>query len=196
MSDFWKYIKNIFKAAEESSPNQPVIHELIVRTHEEQQDYDFWKETLVCHRLIDWLKNQYAISKVLPEDVDEALTFLNTPSSKGFAVHFDQTQYSQRDVIHFLDYLKEQVLRLNYRKQISDIRIYNRPKWVETIQRHYLKPCNSFEEGKKTDQQYGNITVELLLRNEVPHQLKFQATSYSDRLYKEADSFDELIGAL
>lgn len=196
MSDFWKYIKNIFKAAEESSPNQPVIHELIIRTHEEQQDYDFWRDTLVRRRLMDWLKNQYAISKVLPDDVDEALTFLNTPSSKGFAVHFNQTQYSKRDVVHFLDYLKEQVLTLNYRTQISDLRTYNRPHWVETIQRHYLKPRTNFEEGKKTDQQYGNITVELILRNEQPYQLKFQATAYSDRLYQNAASFDDLMGIL
>ncbi len=196
MSDFWKYIKNIFKAAEESSPNQPVIHELIIRTDEEQKDYDYWKETLVRRRLSDWLNQQYAIYKVLPNDIDEGLNFLNTPSSKGFAIHFHQTQYSKRDAVHFMDYLKERVLSLNYRTQISDARVFNRTNWVEAIQRHYLKPRINFEEGKKTNQKFGNITIELVFRNDIPYQLKFQATTYSDSLYKDASDFSDLMNHL
>lgn len=196
MSDFWKYIKNIFKAAEESSPNQPVIHELIIRTDEEQKDYDYWKETLVRRRLCDWLNQQYAIHKVLPNDIDEGLSFLNTPSAKGFAIHFHQTQYSKRDAVHFMDYLKERVLSLNYRTQISDARVFNRANWVEAIQRHYLKPRINFEEGKKTNQKFGNITIELVFRNDTPYQLKFQATTYSDSLYKDASDFSDLMNHL
>ena len=42
----------------------------------------------------------------------------------------------------------------------------------------------------------GNITIELVLRNDKPHQLRFRATSYNDRLYAEADAFKELFQGL
>ncbi|MFM8486990.1 MAG: hypothetical protein ACKOCH_11685, partial [Bacteroidota bacterium] len=91
MSEFWSYIKSLFQQSKASSPSMPLVHELIQRSQEEQEDYGRWKETLVFQRLRDWLSNQYALSRHLPDEVDEALDFLDTPSSKGFVVHFHKT---------------------------------------------------------------------------------------------------------
>ncbi|MBK7871283.1 MAG: hypothetical protein IPJ74_11700 [Saprospiraceae bacterium] len=193
MADIWNYLKNLFNKSEESSPSQPYLHEMIERSEEEKSDYAHWKETLVRRRLTDWLNDQYAIFRVLPNDIDEAMDFLDTPSSKGFVIHFYKTNYSRRDVTHLLDYLREQVLGLDYRTQISDSRTFNRPNWVETIERHYLKPKPDFQHEGKFNQKYGNITIEMSLRNEQPHQLKFQATSYKDHLFKDAHDFEELM---
>jgi hypothetical protein len=199
MDKLWSYFKKMFQQAEQSSPSQPLIHEMIERTEEEKQDYAFWKETLVLRRLLDWLSNQYAISRVDLDKVDEAIDFLDTPSSKGFVVHFGETRYSLRDVTHFFDYLKEQVLSLHYRTQISDLRTYERTNWVETIQRHYLKPGPSIrqqqEDGKFT-QKFGNVMIELELRNDRVHNLRFRATVYKDSLFKEPAEFKELMQQL
>lgn len=193
MPNFWKYIKDLFTSAEESSPSNPLFHELIHRSEEEKADYDHWKRTLVRRRLTDWLNDQYAIYRVLPADIDEALDFLDTPSSKGFVIHFYQTGYSRRDVTHFFDYLKERVRQLGYRTQISDSRTYHRVGWVETIQRHYLKPRPDFSAGEKMSQAYGNVMIEMELRNEQVHNLRFRATSYQDRTFHEALDFRELM---
>jgi hypothetical protein len=198
MDNLWHYFKNLFVKAEQSSPSQPLIHELIQRSEEETTDYERWKNTLVCRRLVDWLDNQYAVYRVLPHDVDEGLDFLHTPSSKGFVVHFNQTRYSRRDATHFFDYLKEQVLTLGYRPQISDTRTYHRSSWVETVERHYLKPRPHFPAEaeaapEKIDQKFGNILIELELRDEQVHNLRFRATSYNDRLYAEAEDFQVLM---
>ena len=196
MPDFWNYIKNIFQTAEESSSSAPLIHELIQRSEEEKADYQHWINTLVRRQLTDWLLDQYAIYQVLPDDVSETIDFLNTPSSKGFVIHFNKTQYSLRDVTHFFDLLKEQVRQLNYRTQISDSRTYHRPNWVETIHRHYLKPRSQFSADKKMDQAYGNIMIEMELRNEKVYNLRFRATSYQDRLFNDALAFKDLMQAV
>lgn len=193
MPDLWNYFKNLFRQAENSSPSQPLIHELIVRSPEEKADYDQWKSTLVCRRLKDWLNDQYAIFQVLPEDIDEALDFLNTPSSKGFVIHFNKTRYSKREVVHFFDYLKEQVLALSYKTQVSDLRTYQRPAWVETVQRHYLKPRSGQDEAGKFKQRFGNVLIELVLRDEQVHHLRFRATAYNDHLYQDAEEFKSLM---
>jgi len=191
--DIWAKFKDFFQQAEESSPSKPLIHEMIKRTEEEKKDYDFWKNTIVCKRLLNWLSDQYAIFKVLPNDTDSAMDFLDTPSSKGFVIHFYKTEYSERDVMYLFDFLKEKILTLDYRTQISDRREFNRPHWVEKIERHYLKPKPDFLKKEKFNQAFGNITIELLFRNDKPYQLKFRATTYKDHLFKEAETFQGLM---
>lgn len=194
MNNWWQYLKGLFKEAEQSSPSNPVIHEVITRSEAERADYLQWKDALMRRRLINWLSDQYAIFKVLPNDIDEALDFLDTPSTKGFAIHFYKTNYTRREVIFLSEYLKEQVLALNYRTQVADTRTYNRSQWVETIERHYLKPRYGAptEEGK-LKQRFGNITIEVLLRNDQVHQLKFRATSYKDHLFHSPEDFHDLM---
>ncbi|MEM8526190.1 MAG: hypothetical protein AAGG68_16235 [Bacteroidota bacterium] len=196
MNNIWNQIKGLFNQVEESSSTKPAIHEVISRSAEEKEDYEHWKKTIVRRRLSDWLSNQYALYKTLPNETDEGIDFLNTPSMKGFVIHFHQTQYSKRDAVHFLDFLKERVSNLNYRTQLSDVRTYSKPQWVESIQKHYLKPRTTFEEGVKIDQQYGNVSIDLVLRDDRPHHLRFSATSYSDHLYEEAKDFGELVMAV
>lgn len=196
MANLWNYIKELFTEAEQSSPSQPVVHEMIERTTEEKEDYAQWKEGLVRRRLMDWLRDQYAIFQVLPDDIDEALDFLDTPSSKGFVIHFYKTNYSKREVVHFFDFLKEKVLTLNYRTQISDSRTYNKPDWVETTERHYLKPRPNFQVGKKLKQGFGNVMIEVEARDEKVRNLRFRATVYKDHQFEEADDFKDLMREL
>lgn len=196
MPGLWEYFQGLFRKAATSSPSNPFLHALIERNEEEKLDYEHWKNTLVRRRLQDWLSDQFAIFKVLPEDIDEALDFLDTPSSKGFAIHFHKTQYSRRDTLHFMDFLKEQVLKLEYRTQISDTRTYEKGEWVETIERHYLKPQPMADNPGKLRQRFGNITIELTLRNDKPLLLKFIATVYKDHLFEEGEAFHLLLQAI
>ncbi len=196
MSELWQYFKNLFKASENSSPNEPFIHEVIERSEEEKASYDRCKSKLARRRLTDWLNNEFIRYQANPKDNDEAIDFLNTPSSKGFVIHFRKTAYRTTEIIHLFDYLKEKVLQLDYKSYLSDSRTYNRANQVENIQRHYLKPPSNL--GKKTiekfDQKYGNITIELKQRNEKVHDLKFSATVYHDHKYQSAKPFTELMG--
>jgi hypothetical protein len=194
--ELFNKIRQLFQSAEQSSATVPVIHKMIELTEAEKEDYEFWKTTLVRRRLIDWLNDQYLLNSHDPSRLDNSISFLNTPSSKGFVIHFYKTNYSKREVNFLFHYLKEQVLQLNYRTQISDSRTFNRPNWVETIDRHYLKPRSNYQKDQLIDQKFGNITIEHQLRNDQPHFLKFRATIYKDRLYKEADDFKTLMQAI
>lgn len=195
MPSFWDQVKSIFQQAENSSPSQPLIHELISREENSLLDYERWKDTFAKRRLLDWLIDQYAVFKTNGR-LDEAIDFLDTPSSKGFVLHFFQTKYSKEEATYFFDYLKELVLGLGYRSQISDRRVFSRNQWVETQERHYLKPRNSLVKDKLIEQKFGNITIELELRDDAVRNLRFRATIYQDALYKDADSFPSLMTAL
>lgn len=196
MPDIWNYVTRLLKRFEDSKPTEPLLHEMIIRSNREKEDYEYWKKTIVRKRLLSWLADQYAIFATTAEKTDEAIDFLDTPSSKGFAIHFHQTQYSDRDARHLLDYLKDQVLQLNYRTQISDKKAYNRSSWVESVERHYLKPRINLGSTEKYEQQYGNITIETVFRDEQPHLLRFRATVYQDNQFRKHFPFRELLNQL
>lgn len=196
MTNVWDYFKNFFREAEQSSASRPIFSEVLERSSDERLAYDDWKGSLPCRRMFDLLAEQYAIFQSNPAGVDAALTFLQTPSSKGFALHFDRLDFSKQDAAHFLDLLKEKVQGLNYRSQHADTRTWSEKDWAKTVQRYYLKPRQSWAEGQKIDQRFGNITIELNLRNDQPYLLTFRATSYSDRLYADPSDFHELMQAV
>lgn len=196
MADLWSYFKTLFRQAKSSTPANPLVHELIVRSPQEKVDYAQWRETLVFQRMKQWVRDQYGLFCTQPEDVSEPLQFLDTAPNLGFALYFHQTGYTAREATHFLDYLKEQVLHMDYRVQVSDLRTYERPNWVETVQRHYLKPRPVICTDQKLRQRFGNITIDLLLRDEAPYLLRFRATAYRDHLFQEPESFAQLMREL
>ncbi len=192
----WNSIRKLFNEAEASSPSQPAVHEMIERSEADRADYQRWYRTHGRRRLLDWLADQYAVYSVAPDDIDKSIDFLNTPSSKGFVMHFFRTEYTKEEVTHFFDYLKERVLQLNYRTQISDRRVFGRPQWVETQERHYLKPRNKADQPGRFIQAFGNITIELELRDDRVRNLRLRATVYQDHMFQAPESFRSLIGEL
>ena len=198
MADLWTRFKTYFQEAETSSPSKPLVHELIARTDEEIDDYRQWRDMHIRQQLTGWLDTQFTQYRQTGRQSDRSIDFLDTPSSKGFVIHFGDLRYSLRDTRHFADYLKERVRTLNYRTQISDLRTYQNGPWVETIERHYLKPRPGQPQDpeKQFVQRYGNVMIENVLRDEKPYRLKFRATVYQDRLFEEAKSFDKLVSVL
>ncbi|HOY20817.1 MAG TPA: hypothetical protein PLC89_26120 [Haliscomenobacter sp.] len=170
--------------------------ELLVRTPTELEVCEQWGQSATCQQLKAWLKNEYRTFLSSPADTDEDVDFLDTPSSKGFVIHFSKTNYTKQDAVCFFDYLKGQVLAQNYKSELSDIRAIQRGAWLETIQRHYLKPKSSINDSGLIRQRFGNVTIELVLRNEAVHHLRLRATAYSDHLYQDAWDFQVLMDGL
>lgn len=197
MSGFWQRLFNLQQAVENSSPAVPAIHELIQRSEEEQKAYEEWRDSYVAKQLRKWVRDEYQYYQQAGKSrADGHVDFLNIPSSQGFIVHFRQTNYSRQEATFFLDFLKERVKTLNYRTQISDTRTYSRNSWIETVERHYLKPRLDIVEGQKMDQQFGNITIELEIRDEVVHHLRLRATHYQDYNFLPVQDFKDLMTIL
>lgn len=199
--DLWQYMKDLFKAEQESSSIKPYIQEPLERDEEEIEAYNLWKRTLAKRRILDWLNMQYASFVMSGEsEIDKTIDFLNTPSAKGFVLHFDEQLHNRNNFLNLFDYLKERVLEMNYKKYMSDTRTYNKTRnnntWVEMKQRHYLKPRFKVLEDNTFDQRFGNIKIELLFRNDKIHNLQFSATRYNDRNFAEGNTFNDLMREL
>jgi len=197
MGSLWEKVVNLFDSAASSSAQQPAIHEIIVRSSAEQMALENFQGNHVHSGLLDWVKDQFEVSRKNNKDLDGGIHFLNTPSSKGFLIDFKNTNYTKSEIISFFDDLKFRVLNFEYKSYVSDTRTYSKFHYVENIQRHYLKPRISAEEMTNgINQRFGNINIELLSRNDVIWHLKFSATIYDDHNYKTGQDFSTLITML
>jgi hypothetical protein len=129
-----------------------------------------------------------------PDAPLNTIDFLNGQSTKGFVIHFQQMGYSTRDTRFFAYWLKEKIKTLPYRMQIADRRSFaGDSAAVETIERFYIKPNKTLVPGEKIDQFFGNISIELTLKNDAPAQLFLKSTVYPDRIYHEGYGLEALM---
>ena len=186
--NFWNKLKDWFKEEEQSSPTKPFVKEWLERTEEEKQDLLKWKLSDTCLDFCSLVYDSFSQNENHPY-----LTFLKSPYSSGFSFNFQKGNYKLRDAQRFMDFLREKVLDLNYIKQMSDYRLYTKNGKTERIERFYQKPRVKLTEKNQMDQLFGNVIIELTIREEEPLNLKFQVNRYSDRNYTESQSFEKLM---
>ena len=196
MSDLWNYFKNIFGKSGKSSAANPFTHEVIALSDKELSAYEQWKSSDRKTEILEYVHRQYGNQLITDSNLDRGIDFLNTPSSKGFVIHCTIVKFKPKDLRHFFFYLHDCIKSIHYRAYLSDRRTYEKNGKLEMVERHYLKPPIMKEFVDKVDQKFGNITIELVTINQVMTSLKFQATSYNDHLYAEAERFEGLMEIL
>lgn len=195
---FWKHIKKWMKqeGAQGHLCSQPISHQLIKRSPEYLQEYQRWTNSKCQKDMLAYIANNYKIWKNTPCEQCESIDFLKMKSFRGFVVHFMDLDRDCEEVRHLFDYLKNQIRQLGYRSYVSDIKEFQRARWIEKVERHYLKPPLTSNQNGKREQRFGNINIELLFRDEEPLHMKFSACTYQDSQFSEAEDFEELVVAM
>ncbi len=172
----------------------PMVQEMLQRSDTEQLGYTNWQLSEHKASSIKYLHDE--ISRYFLDEASTSLLLINTAKSRGFILPYNVLPSDILAFQHLFDYFKAQILTLNYSLYLSDVKHYNRPKQVETIERHYLKPRMGYDFSAPLNQLYGNITIEHYLHNDKPQQIKFLVTPYNDRKYTAPLSFAHLVEQL
>jgi hypothetical protein len=196
MSFFDKIFKQLFpQNQEEKKVNLPMVTEPIQRSSTDKSGYFQWVNEGRYKKLMTDLLRAYQ-QKLLKNTDTMQVHVLQTPYANGFALTYDPS-LSTRHFTFLFDLLKDKVINLGYLLNISERRIYDKGQYVETKEKYYLKPpLPTAEEIMQIDQRYGNILIELVWIDQKPSFLKLTASIYSDRLYKEALPFEQLMDEL
>lgn len=202
---FWRHLKKLFQGQEQAEMRcsgqaeqvsaQPILHEVLERSEEEQALYEAWLSADGQKSMLAWLTDMHGQFLGNPMFRAKPICFLAIPSVNGFVINYSPQRWDADDFVCFFDHLKEQVLTLGYWTQNADIRVQSCGKVLETVQRYYLKPPRKrdFLSKEPQEQLYGNVLISLTLHNEQLINLKFSATHYTDRAYKEPRPFNELM---
>lgn len=192
--NFKQILKNIFADAEEKSQQiKPFVQEILVRSDSEIVAYNNWLNSEKQLQTIDIFKSRLRYKNELSDGEQVQIEFIEGKATSGFVCYFNQYFFQPIAFQHLFDYLKQQVLMLDYKLYVSDTQTRLQQDNAHTKERHYLKPKYVYDEAQqKTMQQYGNIIIELHKFNNEPEKIHFIVNRYSGYDYSEAISADEL----
>ncbi|WP_338763416.1 hypothetical protein WAF17_19570 [Bernardetia sp. ABR2-2B] len=180
----------------------PLIKENLKRSEKDKLEFQIWTSSGDARYWFARIHESYHAKKqgLSSQDIDVHL--FASAASNGIAITYTNAMSSKQFRFLF-DKLKESILQLPYPYKLytSDRAHYERVNYVETIEKHYLKPVygtnNEVETELKTDGQlpqfYGNILIEHIQIDGEPSFIRLLANIYSDRLFLDALPFEELI---
>ncbi len=167
--------------------------ELLVRSEDYKKKYRNWMSSGEAVKLIKRVERSYYLKKNRMKG-DYEVHLFNSPAANGFALTY-HPDISPVEFQFLLDYWRDRTLLLNYRLANTDRQLREKENYIQTTEKHYLKPPLTMGQ-KKSEQRYGNILLEYVLINHQPNYIKLMVTIYSDHLFTTADPFDELVDYL
>ncbi|AFM05221.1 hypothetical protein Fleli_2868 [Bernardetia litoralis DSM 6794] len=180
----------------------PLIKENLKRSEKENLEFQIWSASGDAKYWFARIYESYHLKREGQPSSDIEVHLFASAASNGIAITYTNAMSSKQFRFIF-DKLKESVLKLPYPYKLytSDRAHYERTHYIETIEKHYLKPVygTSKEVGNelKTDGQlpqfYGNILIEYIQIDGEPSFIRLLANIYSDRLFLDALSFEELV---
>jgi len=178
------------------NPNVPFIEEALVRSESYRNAYFKRLNEGALNHEIERIRKAYILHQEnLSADIQ--VHVLNSAGSNGLAIDYDAS-FGETDFSYLFDLLNDKVKNLGYRHQTSHRVVYLKKNYTKTLEKHYLKPPISYETDTETDivkynQQYGNVLIEYILKNDKPARIRLLVNYYSGFHYTEPLPFEELI---
>jgi hypothetical protein len=190
MSFINKIIQSLFPQKEVNG-SKVLLKEVLKRREKFALAYDEWIQDGSASQMLHEVAHAYYLKKT---NISSELNIhlLNTAYANGFAITFNPA-YRSLDFEFLFDYLKGEVMGLGYSLANSDRQVKEKDDYIETVDKHYLKPSFQLVPGELCNQKYGNVLLEYVKINDEPSYLKVQVSIYSDRLYTKALSFDDFL---
>jgi hypothetical protein len=191
MSFFENLVKKIFPA---DSKEPVIVKQVLKRSESYIREYEHWKEIGKYEDALELISISYQETKSGRES--QIPVFIhNSNYANGIIVEY--SNFIEKKHFSFIfDYLRDKVLGSGYFLYTSDEKISEDNDNVNSLERHFLKPAGYPVPGTKSEQLYGNITLECFKINEDPKYIKILAAVYSDSAYHSPLEFDDLIDYL
>lgn len=189
MSKLWDFI---FKRDKQfaSVDSTPLIHETF-SIDLTDPDYITWLQgarlTHIRGLLSDSIKsyqsNGYANSPYIE--------IIKQNTYSGIAIKKEIPGYSISDYKYLLYNLVELLQTERYIKKLSEVRSVRKRNHLDMHYNTYLKPSIKIQQSFPINQLFGNIRIELLLRDDIFNTFRIKSMVYQDRNYQPAASFLE-----
>lgn len=190
------FFDDLVKKVFPSLGKQPLaVKENFSLKESELQDLDTWMATPEAGQLYALIFRNYHYKRAQINERPELHVF-TSDYANGFAVSYDPPLNLDTFSLLFLG-LSRRILGLGYEQVSLDRKMEEVNDRVKTTEKFYFKPPLQLPvEGDLISQLYGNIALEKITIDHQPSYFKLLATVYSDRLYYNAQPFDELMDRL
>ncbi len=165
--------------------------EVLDRKSRFAEGYEHWLEEGRAARMLKEVESSYYMKRQNLES-NLQVHLLSSVYANGFAISY-HPDYTGQEYEFLFDYLKNEILGLGYKLSNSDRQVKEINDYIETTDKHYLKPASELKPGELFDQKWGNILLEYVKINDVPSYLKLQVSIYSDSYYTQALDYESFL---
>ena len=190
------FLDDLFKRLFRPSDNMPMkVKENFVIQEEDQRDLEEWMESAECQRFFDLIFRNYHFKRTQINERPQ-VHILQSPYANGFAVTYDEP-FDFRSFSRTFLAFSRRILDLGYHQVSLDRKFEEINEQVKVTEKFYFKPPLQVpKEGELISQLFGNVSLEKVSIDNQPSYIKCLATVYSDRLYQDAGSFDQLMDSI
>lgn len=154
---------------------------------ETMQDWGFQMIDDVAISHIDFLSSNKGTS---------AFNFIKQNGINGFALELTKFDQKAGEWRNFQFYCKQKLLKAKYIAHVQEVSSKSDIGNLYINYKYYLKPSIKLMTEIPSVQLFGNITLELIMRNEKPFRFLLKANYYSDRNYQKEQAFQEIFSLL
>lgn len=159
-----------------------------------EKAFQFWKSSSASKEVLQKIRLAYsdvALNGKFRQDFHQ----YKSPQAKGFFINM-RLGISPESFPFLMDLFKERVLECGYSVYTSDRKYKEVPTGMKSLDKHYLKPQLGVDIEVPINQRYGNVLLEYTAIDETPEYLKVMVSVYSDRNYRKAGAYEELLEIL
>lgn len=188
------YFKEIWSAVT-GDLDDIYLYEQLTRKATEKENYIRWLQTLEKEQLLNFIFQEYRLSKLEKEDRN-MIRFFKGRNNIGFMLRYPENMVSLH-FQHLFDHLKEKAENYGYFIITSDRKIFNHKAYEESIERYQLQSTR-FDESSGMDSVkkagiFESIWLELFKVENQPMYMKFICRNLSDNVSQNL-SFTKFLG--
>lgn len=190
------FLEDLMNKVFKSANRQPVSYkENFTLKESDLQAVEAWQESEESKEIFARVYKSYHFKRAQINESPQVHVF-SSPYANGFAVSYDFPLEQESFSLLFLAFSRR-ILALGYVQISLDRKIEEVNEQVKATEKFYFKPpLHHPDSGSLIPQLFGNITLEKITINNQPSYIKLLATVYSDRLFEDAESFDNLMDRL
>ncbi|TDQ14998.1 hypothetical protein DFQ04_2882 [Algoriphagus boseongensis] len=190
------FLDDLFKKVFNTEAKQPVnFKENFTVKEGDFKEVEVWQNSEEAEKLFALVYKNYHFKRTNIQEHPQVHVF-SSPYANGFAVSYEAPFDPKSFSLLFLA-LSRRILDLGYRQVSLDRKFEEINEQVRLTEKFYFKPpIQDISEGELISQLFGNIALEKISIDNQPSYIKLLATVYSDRLYHDADTFDNLMDRL
>lgn len=154
-----------------------------------------WLASDAYHSLKSSIKCAFFHFKTGTNGFSDPVQYMDKDNSKGFVILLSRLrdEYNLHDFRRFQHLIAQRLMDYRYVIKVSDIRSVHVGNQLQKTYRYYHKPSLKIQQSMPINQLFGNITSELILRDNQPYLLRVMAHKYSDRNYADAEGLDKMM---
>lgn len=157
-----------------------------------------WLSTAEYKKIKSNIKCAFFHFKTGTQGFCDPIQYMDKDNSKGFVILLAKLkdEYTLQDYRALQHSLTLRLIEHRYIVKVSDIRSYRVADQLQKTYRYYHKPSLKIQQTSPINQLFGNITSELILKDDEPYMIRVMAHKYSDRNYADAEGLDEMMEVL